>query len=472
MARRWICHTGGHGGDVEISTMMRIPLNILPGFNFWVKSRWPQLIIRSALLGGFLIAILAGFLGTPVGNRNISIVAVWIAWWAALILVAVPFFGRGWCSICPIPMPGEWLQNRAVLGPSQKGNSLKEGRRFPKRLRNIWLQNGAFSFLALFSVIILTRPVITAWVLLALILVAIVTSLLYERRVFCRYLCPVGGFIGIYSQQAPLELRVTNSSICATHKEKSCYRGNENGYGCPWDVYPGGLTANTNCGLCMECLRTCEYDNILINLRTSGDTLSTLNRQSLDSSFKAYIMLGSAIVYSAVMLGPWSGLKEAAYQIGSLPWWGYAVGLLVIIWAALPGLFYLVTRVAHKLGPSNQNKRHIFNAYSSVLVPLSLTAWIAFSLSFVFTNGSYLLPVLSDPFGWGWDLFGTSSVVWTPYLSQYIPVLQTIVLTVGLFWTTRKSQEVAKEMKAPRQAMPIVAFCTLIAVSLLWLFVG
>jgi hypothetical protein len=452
--------------------MTRIPLNNLPGFNFWVKNRWPQLIIRSALLGGFLIAILAGFFGTPVGNRNISIVAVWIAWWAALILIAVPFFGRGWCAVCPIPMPGEWLQNKAVLGPPIKGNSSKVRRRFPKIFRNIWLQNGAFSILAVFSVVILTRPSVTAWVLLALILVAIGVSLNYERRVFCRYLCPIGGFIGIYSQQASLELRVADSSICASHKEKTCYRGNSDGYGCPWDVYPGGLTENTNCGLCMECLRTCEYDNMLINLRTSGDKFPAVKGKSLDSSLKAFIMLGSAIVYSAVMLGPWGGLKEAAYQIGSIPWLIYALGLLVVIWAVLPGLFYIVTRAAEKLSPSIHNRRQIFNSYSSALVPLSLTAWIAFSLSFVFTNGSYLLPVLSDPFGWGWDLLGTANSIWTPYFSQYVPVLQAIVLTGGLFWATRKSRQVAEEMKASRQALPIIVFCTLITISLLWLFIG
>jgi hypothetical protein len=457
---------------MEIAPMTRIALNNLPGFNFWVKSRWPQLIIRAALLGGFIIAILAGFLGTPVGNRNISIVAVWITWWAALILVAVPFFGRGWCAICPIPMPGEWLQNRAVLGPPVIGNSTKAGRRFPKKFRNIWLQNVAFSILAVFSIVILTRPIITAWVLLALILVAIGVSLFYERRVFCRYLCPVGGFIGIYSQQAPVELRVADSSICASHKEKSCYRGNENGFGCPWDVYPGGLTANTNCGLCMECLRTCEYDNILINLRSSGDKSLIGNRQSLDSSFKAFIMLGSAIIYSAVMLGPWGNLKEIAYQIGSLPWLIYAVGLLVVTWVVLPGLFYFVTRVAQKLSTSVQNPRQTFNTYSNVLVPLSLMAWIAFSLSFVFTNGSYLLPVLSDPFGWGWNLLGTANTLWTPYFSQYVPVLQAIALIGGLFWATRKSRLIAEGMDAPRQALPIIIFCTLITFSLMWLFTG
>ena len=452
--------------------MTRIPLNDLPGFKPLVKNRWPQLIIRAALLGGFLIAIMAGFLGTPVGNRNISIVVVWIAWWGALILVAVPVFGRGWCSICPIPMPGEWLQNKAVLGPPDNRSSSKAGRRFPKRFRNIWLQNAGFSILALFSIVILTRPIVTSWVLLVLILVAIGVSLVYERRVFCRYLCPVGGFIGIYSQRAPIEIRVADSSICATHIEKSCYRGNDNGYGCPWDVYPGGLTTNTNCGLCMECLRTCEYDNIIINLRSSGDELAPTKVQGLDSSLKAFIMLGGAMVYSTVMLGPWSGLKDAAFQIGSLSWWGYAAALLTLTWVALPGLFYLVTRAAHKLTPSLRNSKQTFSAYAGVLVPLSLTAWIAFSLSFIFANGSYLWPVLSDPFGWGWDLFGTAGTNWTPYLTQFVTVLQVLVLSGGLLWSARKTRQVAEALRASRQVWPITIFSTIITVILLWLYIG
>jgi hypothetical protein len=339
-------------------------------------------------------------------------------------------------------------------------------------MRNIWLQNVAFSTLALFSVVILTRPIVTSWVLLALILVAVGVSLVYERRVFCRYLCPVGGFIGLYSQLAPLELRVVDTAVCASHKEKSCYRGNDEGYGCPWDVFPGALTANTNCGLCMECLRTCEYDNIMINLRTSGDNLSQIRGQGLDSSFKAFIMLGSAMVYSAVMLGPWGGLKDAAYQIGSLPWWGYAVALLALIWVALPGLFYLTTRVANKLTPSLHKPRQTFISFSGALVPLSLAAWVAFSLSLIFANGSYLWPVLSDPFGWGWDLFGTASAIWTPYMGQFVLVLQVIVLIGGLFWAARKTRQVAAAMKAPRQTWPVAIYSTFITVILLWLFIG
>jgi len=57
----------------------------------------------------FVAAILAGLVGTPAGSHNFGIVLVWIAWWALLIVVLVPFFGRMWCTICPIPAPGEWL---------------------------------------------------------------------------------------------------------------------------------------------------------------------------------------------------------------------------------------------------------------------------------------------------------------------------------------------------------------------------
>jgi hypothetical protein len=435
-------------------------------------SRWPLLILRALALGGFIFAIFTGLLGTPVGNRNFSIIMVWIVWWAALILMVVPVLGRGWCAICPIPMPGEWLQNGAVLGPIQNKKRRSAKRRFPRILRNIWLQNGAFSLMAIFSAVILTRPQVSAWVLVSMILVAVATSIRYERRSFCRYLCPVGGFIGLYAQLAPLELRILDNKVCAAHKEKSCYRGNEEGYGCPWDVYPGGLALNTNCGLCMECLRTCEYDNLALNLRPMGTDLMATRRRGLDESFKAFIMLGSAIVYAAVMLGPWGVLKEAAYQIGSLAWMGYAVGLLLFNWGLLPGVFYIVSRAAQKLFPSDHKPRQTFNIYATAMLPLGLSAWVAFSISFVFSNISYLWPTLSDPFGWGWNLFSTAGLAWSPYFSGVIPTLQIAVLVGGLIWASRVLQNIAIERGAQRQAWPLMLLSTSITIGLLWLLVG
>ena len=201
--------------------MMRYDLLHIPMVRSMLVSRWPQLVIRAVLLGMFVFAILAGWFGTPVGSRNFGIIGVWIMWWAFLILLAVPLLGRGWCNICPIPMPGEWLQNRAVLGPPPAGVRSDRGRRWPRPLRNTWLQNGAFVLVALFSSVVLTQPHVTAVLLALLLLLAVGTSLLFERRSFCRHMCPVGGFIGLYSQLSPVEVRVKDSAICARHTEKT-----------------------------------------------------------------------------------------------------------------------------------------------------------------------------------------------------------------------------------------------------------
>jgi len=455
--------------------MRKVNLLRTPVIQQALASRWLLVSARALALGGFVFVILAGLLGTPVGNHNFAIVAVWIAWWAGLILVIVPFFGRGWCAVCPIPIPGEWIQNGAILGPGSGRTSLSARvrlRQFPKALRNIWFQNAAFTALALFSAVILTRPAITAWLLLWMILVAVALSLIYERRAFCRYVCPVGGFIGMYSQLAPLELRVIDSQVCKAHKNKSCYQGNGNGYGCPWILFPGGNSVNTNCGLCMECLRTCEYNNIAVNLRSFGSDLISNRERKLDEAYKAFIMLGSALAYSAVMLGPWGGLKNAAYQIGSLPWMVYAVLFLTLTWGVLPALFYLATRISSDSGATSRQSRQTFTTYSAALLPLGLMAWMAFSFSFVFANISYLWPTLSDPFGWGWDLLGTAAAHWTPYLSKSIPTLQTIVLLGGFLWAGDTASKIAAERNAPRQAWAVIAFCGLVTSTLLWLLVG
>src|SRR3972149_4117803 len=130
--------------------MVKIELTRKPFIKNALKSRYPQLAVFIVMLVGYIFAILAGLVGTPVGSYNFSIVFVWIAWWAILILVAVPFFGRGWCAVCPIPLPGEWLQRGAILSPPDKKPKWLN-LRWPKFLRNIWLQNISFLLLALFS---------------------------------------------------------------------------------------------------------------------------------------------------------------------------------------------------------------------------------------------------------------------------------------------------------------------------------
>ena len=441
--------------------MARIELTRIPFLKTGLKSRYPQLAVFIIMLVGYIFAILAGLVGTPVGSHNFSIVFVWIAWWAILILVAVPFFGRGWCAVCPIPLPGEWLQRGAILAPPAKKPKWLN-RRWPRALRNIWLQNISFLLLALFSSVLLTTPIITGIVLAAMLFAAIGLSIVFERRSFCRYLCPVGGFIGLYSQTAPLELRIKDKQVCAACEGKPCYNGSAAGYGCPWDVFPGGLTKNTYCGLCMECIRTCPHDNIAVNVRPfSADLARPAAR--MDEAFKAFIMLGSAMIYAGVLLGPWGMLKEAAYNVGTSAWFIYAIIFLSIIFVLMPSLFALCVTRFESL---NVFKKR-FATLSTALIPLGLMFWVAFSLSFVLTNVTYILASLSDPLGFGWNLFGTANTAWQPMLTSVLGPGQTLALVGGLIWSTRTAQKAANEAKV--SSIPVIGYCFIVTLAMLWL---
>ncbi len=332
-------------------------------------------------------------------------------------------------------------------------------------MRNIWLQNLTFTLVALFSSVILTAPKVTAVVLAAMLFLAIGMSIIFERRTFCRYICPVGGFIGLYAQAAPLELRVKDKRVCLACKDKPCYNGSSAGYGCPWDVFPGGLTKNTYCGLCMECLRTCPYDNIAVNARPFAADLTKPSTR-MDEAFKAFIMLGAAMIYAGVFLGPWGTLKSAAYFVGTAAWLGYAAAFLVIVFGILPAFFFLALKIAQRFSRSSA-PQHLFAKFATALVPLGLMFWVAFSLSFVLTNAAYIFSSLSDPFGWGWNLFGTAAITWQPYLTTLLLPLQTLVLVGGLLWTGRTAQKVGSEVKI--SPIPVIVFSTFVTIIMLGL---
>ncbi len=260
-------------------------------------------------------------------------------------------------------------------------------------------------------------------------------------------------------------------ALCVSHQEKTCYQGGAGGYGCPWLVFPAALNKSTYCGLCTECLKTCPLDNLALYARPFGADLASKQGRRLDEAFKALIMLTCALAYSVVLIGPWSVLKETAYAVGSLGWWVYAAVFLTANLALVPGLFYACAALAKRMAGLKTSVRKLFVEYAYALVPLGLAAWAAFSLSFVLINFSYAWQVLSDPFGWGWNLFGTANWQWTPYWSGAVPYLQLPILLAGLVAAIGVSLRTAREQRvSPHAALPIVAFCLAFTVGLVWLY--
>lgn len=358
-------------------------------------------------------------------------------------------------------MPGEWLHQGGIL--QRRSKSIGLAKTLPKWMRSNWMAASGFLLIGLFSAQTLTSAKITAIFLLGIIVIAIVLNLIYEKRAFCMALCPIGGFTGLYAQAAPLEVRVKEPSICAAHSEKTCYAA------CPWGQYPLALKSSADCGLCMECLRVCPKDNIAVNIRPWGSDLQARSRHNLSETFLGLVMLACALVDSAVFLGPWGGLKMAAYTIGSGQWFIFAGLFLLFALILLPGVYGLAVFGSKKIANSQTSFKKSLAHYSQVLVPLGLMAWIAFTISFAFVKFGYVLPVISDPMGWGWNLLGVSTHIGAGQNTLVSQFLQIIVLAVGFLWTSRVAVRISDSIK---KAAPLIAFSGLFTFTMMWLLVG
>jgi hypothetical protein len=164
-----------------------------------------------------------------------------------------------------------------------------------------------------------------------------------------------------------------------------------------------------------------------------------------------------------------------------LHWTLYAAGFVAVNLLVVPGLFWLAAFASRKLSGETIEQRRAFVDYAYTLVPLGLAAWIAFSLSFVLTNGSYALPVLSDPFGWGWNLFGTAGIDWLPLAGpQVIAFSQIGTLIGGLVFSVQTATRIARQHgdkhhesgRIMRAALPIAGFALAVTLAFLWLYVG
>ncbi|MDZ4347841.1 MAG: cupredoxin domain-containing protein, partial [Candidatus Binatia bacterium] len=216
----------------------------------WIKRIFDWRSFQFALiipgLAASILVILTGFWGTPIGAKNFSMISVWVLWWGVLVVFLLPFAARAWCAACPVPAAGEWFSRGAFVERASRSFSL--GFSWPRQLRNRWLINIGLTLILLLGLIITTRPWVTALLILSLILAAATFHFFFERRAFCRYICPIGGFLGLYSMVSPLELRSKDETVCRRCRHKACYRGStlaserdggKAAYPCPLSEFTG-----------------------------------------------------------------------------------------------------------------------------------------------------------------------------------------------------------------------------------------
>lgn len=462
------------------------PLNLFKLFP-WLKGilKAPSFQFNLALpmLGVFWLIILTGLFGTKVAGRNAGPMIIWVLWLSTLIIVLVPIGGRIWCTVCPLPLLGEWLQ-RLRLNKNPAELEKQSTRRlfgvpliWPAWLSNAWPRVLLFLLLGTFSTTIVALPPATSWMLIGLVILAVVVSIFPEQRLFCRYLCPINSYISLYSTTGRVMVRSVSSQICSDCTEQFCLTGSVKGWGCPYGLCVGEINRNNDCGACMECVKTCAYDNVAVFWRHTGWDKDIA---SYGETWQAIVMFALACLYCIINLGAWDKIRDWIDIVDKRNWGTFTVYALVV-WVVclgvLPLLWYLLTGIGISIGKSNLTAATQFRATSIAFIPIGLGCWIAFALATVLSMTTFLLQSLSDPFNWGWNLLGMAGSRWHIIWSPAIPWLQVTCVLIGAAYSIQTLYHCWLEDASPRRraimgSLPSGSFLWMAAAGMIWFFAG
>jgi ferredoxin len=427
------------------------------------------------------VVILTCVLGTKVSGRNLGVLLMWAIWLFFLVAVMTPLFGRIWCTICPLPFFGDIIQRGSFFSPL-KGKTKEYNNKYsgfflkwPKWLSNDWLRLVVFMMLGTFSTTLVAKPIVSGMAVLGLLLVPTFMSFIWELRAFCRYVCPVSVFVGPYSRMSMLSIRNKSQVICDRCKPHYCQKGSQKGWACPYGINVGELNENSDCGLCLECTRSCMYNNVSLYKRPFASELGTRN---MGQAWLSIAIFTIAIVYSVLYLGHWPVVRDYVNILDKGNWDLFGI-YAIIIWSLalviMPGIIYLLSYSGTKLSKVNHSSKESFLISAGAMLPLGLLLWIAFVIPMLFANVSFIKQSISDPFGWGWDFFGTANTPWHQLLPRYIPIFQAVLILIGLHLSLRNLRNSWKgmEMKSKQKfllIMPMTLFIVVLTIALLFFF--
>ncbi len=412
-----------------------------------LKMRGFQFVLQLPNAVIFMLVIAAGIWGTQLGDKNFATVITWLVWWAVIIFTFL-FLSRTWCMVCPLVSVAEWLQRGKLWGVSKRVLSLN--RKWPRKLRNFWVPTGFFIILTWMYLFLglASSPIYTALVTIFLFIgPAIVVSLIFERRTFCRYVCPIGGVIGAYSMTAPLELRNRSDEVCRSCKEKACYRGNEKGYGCPMFMMPQTMETNTYCTLCTECVKTCPNDNIALNVRPFLSDLWKTKKIGFDVAAIVVILLGVTVFQTLSMVEPWNDASSTIQEATGLGENTVLTGSFILLAVVAPMIIFAAwSALSHRLGGNGSKLKTVFVGFSFAFLPIALSSHLAHNLVHFLEEGTAAIPVISDPFGWGWNLLGTANLIAEPLLqASSLHLLQMSLIAIGYIGAVYVGWRVARQ---------------------------
>src|SRR5262249_41379958 len=149
---------------------------------------------------------------------------------------------------------------------------------------------------------------------------------------------------------------------------------------------------------------------------------------------------------------------------------------LVAFWAVFLGAYLAVSAVM-SVAAGHRSPRQMAQGFALTLVPIAIAYHLAHYLAYLLTQGQYVVPLASDPFGYGWNLFGTAGyrvnfAIVGARFAWYPAVISIVAGHIAAVYLAdvRAHQILAARPAALRSQMPLTALMvvyTFVSLSIL-----
>jgi hypothetical protein len=423
----------------------------------FMRSRMYPAVFAYPVLVVFSYILVSLLWGPGVASANLGTGLTWLLWWP-LIPLAMFAAGRFWCAVCQFGTTIDLVQKVAGLGRPVPGWLKRYG---------IWIIDAVFLLITwsdhAFGIV--ESPRGSGYLLGLIVVGAVATAVLFERRAWCRYLCFLGGLSGNYSRSSAIQLKAT-PDICVTCKDQFCFKGRDGIPGCPIFEAPRAMTSMANCNLCAACIKSCQKDSIRLLVRKPTSELWFIRRPKFAEAFLAVVIMGIVLVQNITMLGFWVPLMAMlTYLLFDSQVLAFTVVFLVAI--AVP--FSLVA-AASLLSSERRGESFArnFARFGYAVIPLDLAAHMAHNLFHLLAEGKAILFNVAAAFGT--DVTGSTALL----PMSAIQALQFTLLALGIgasFFTAYKIAKPADDKHASTYGwLPHVAVLALFGIINLVLF--
>ncbi len=343
-------------------------------------------ILRVLSVAALLLCIATGFLGSRDPYRNFSMTCFWVGFVLGFAYLTA-LIGNLYAAINPWRVLAEWLDH-AVHG-------FTRGRvAYPQAL-------GAWPALAFYMVFIafelfgLGRPFSLAAMLLAYTLINFAGVWWVGAAAWFRHCEFFSVFLRLTALMAPIEYVRPEGGGASVLRWRRPFAGvlQERPDSLGLVVFALFMLAST----AFDGLRSTQWWVELF----WKDPTGVLTQ-----------WIGKAPIYAYATLLPWYKAWEKLWLLASpLVYFG--------VYLAFIAMTRVVTRSPRPL-------RELALDFAYTLLPIALVYNVTHYFTLILTEGVKLVSLLSDPFGWGWNLFGTAHLWRAPILPD-----------MGLVWHTQ-----------------------------------